>query len=271
MAAIEQLERTTPSRHGVLIEEPTTNLLSFSMVVLTSKLYAHATGLRVEGSIPKTGPVLLTSMHTSTMDIPAMTYAGILSGRMIRAVTRKSLLDLSFQESAAVLERTGKKGHFDPMKLAPIARVLAFALSGVGAIPINRDSAQRSISEGKEFIRYCSEVLASGQIVGMFMQETRVKEGDLRDIKPGIIMLANDNKEVPIVVASITSHGKGSKLIRISDDQPTYEKLKARNGGKLNARTGSALIGDIAAELVPGPIRDKWYKEDRPQLLKQAA
>src|SRR3989344_419337 len=249
-------------RFGVRVEYPNTNLNAFDRFVRISQFFAFITGLSIEGPrIPSEGPVLLTANHTSFQDIPAMAYTSFLSGRMVRGVARRDLVDLTYKEPKEVLKRVGKYGHFDPVKLPFIRPFIANTLAGAGAIGVSRERP-RDISEDKKLKEETNEVLHAGEVLGMFFEDTRVKSGDLSEVQPGIGALILRHIDVPIVVASIWTKEFGYKII-------LHKAVTGREliNGRIRSREVAAKIADICASDMPEPIKVRWEEVYRPLVL----
>lgn len=250
---------------GINIEYEQTDKKALRALVYASQLYGKINGLQIEGALPKEGAAILVSNHTGNTDIFRGCLACVTtSQRIIRGVARESLLDLSVKESDEVLERTGKKGKFDPMTLPLIAPTIAFILNGIGAIPVQRGS-ERDSDKDKRFLRTTDEILESGQMLGLFMQETRVKAGDLSNPFPGAGVIARRHPDVPIIPITILNKRFGNKMI--IGEQTTYKQLAQESDHKLSPAEATALIGDRIAQNHHEIVRIKWQAVDRPQLL----
>lgn len=250
-------------RLGVRIENPNVDLVAFERFIRGTQIYALFSGLNIEGPrMPSEGPVLVTANHTSYRDIITMGYAGILSGRMIRGVARRDLIDTTYNEPKEVLERTGKEGHFDPMKLPLVRPFIASVLGGIGAIPITRERPRNPV-EDKQVEDQFNETLVTGQVLGMFFQESRVKNGDLSNIMPGIGAFILRNPEIPVVVATIWPKRFGYKIIL--HEAVTGNQLIG--GERLRSREVTARVVDICASGMPELIRNGWEEIYRPPLI----
>lgn len=253
---------------GINIEYEQTDKKALRALVYTSVLYGKISGLQIEGELPKEGAAILVSNHTGNTDI----FRGCLactttSQRIIRGVARESLLDLSVKESEYVLKRTGKLGKFDPMTLPLVTPTIAFVLNGIGAIPVQR-GIERDSRKDKQFLKTCDEILQSGQMLGLFLQETRVKEGDLRNVFPGAGIIARRHRDIPIVPITILNKRFGNKMI--IGESTTVNKMGEESGHRLGVREIIALIGDRIAQNHHPIVRIKWEAEDRPKFLKSA-
>ena len=250
---------------GINVEYPQTDRKALRALVYASNFYGKISGFQIEGSLPKKGPAILVSNHTSNTDIFKCCLACVTtSQRIIRGVARESLLDLSVKESDEVLERTGKKGKFDPMNLPLVAPTIAFVLNGIGAIPVQRGS-ERDRNKDKRFFKTCYQVLESGQMLGLFIQETRVKEGDLSNPFSGAGFIARRHPDVPIIPITILNKRFGNRMV--IGEPTTYTQLVQEAGHELSPVEVIAQIGDRIAQNHHEIVRIKWSKEDRPKLL----
>jgi 1-acyl-sn-glycerol-3-phosphate acyltransferase len=138
-------------------------VVQFSVATLLSA----SGGLRSSGrhNIPETGGVLLVSNHLSHLDVFVL---GILVQRPLNYVARSTL--------------------FLPI-LGPLIR-------SVGGFPIQREGM--GTSGLKETLRR----LRNGGIVTLFPEGTRSPDGELRELKAGIAVLAA-RARVPIVPAAV--------------------------------------------------------------------
>lgn len=250
---------------GINIEYPQTDKKALRALVYASRLYGKISCLQIEGELPKEGAAILVSNHTGNTDIFRGCLACVTtSQRIIRGVARESLLDLSVKESEEVLKRTGKLGKFDPMTLPLVTQTIAFILNGIGAIPVQRGT-ERDSRKDRQFLITCDQVLESSQMLGLFIQETRVKEGDLSNPFPGAGVIARRHPDVPIIPITILNKRFGNKMI--IGELTTYTELAQKEGHKLSPAEVTALIGDRIAQNHHETVRIKWQVVDRPQLL----
>jgi 1-acyl-sn-glycerol-3-phosphate acyltransferase len=117
---------------------------------------------RVEGreNIPRTGPAILVSNHISAGDtflLPAM-------------IRRR----LTFPAKQELFHGRGFKG-----------RLLAWFLTNVGQVPLNRSGGRASASSMDEVI----QVLRDGKLLGIYPEGTRSPDGRLYKGKTGVARL----------------------------------------------------------------------------------
>ena len=250
---------------GINVEYQQTDKKALRALVYASKFYGTLSGIQIEGSLPKEGAAILVSNHTGNTDIFRGCLACVTTcQRIIRGVARESLLELSVKESEAVLRRTGKLGKLDIMNVPPVAQTISFILNGIGAVPVQRGS-DRNSEKDRRFLRTCEEILASGQMLGLFIQETRVKEGDLSNPFPGAGVIARRQPDVPIIPITILNKRFGNKMV--IGEPTSYTQLAQEADRKLSPAEVTALIGDRIAQNHAEIVRIKWQVIDRPKLL----
>lgn len=250
---------------GVNIEYPQTNKLALASIIVAAKAYHLFNGFEVVGELPKTGPAIVVTNHTSSFDILKMAYVCFTtSERVIRGVARKGLLDPNYREPEAVLARTRKKGDSNPARLPLLNQTLAFIFNGIGAIPVIR-GGERNSAEDRQFLLACDEVLNSNQLLGIFIQETRVKAGDLENPMPGVNLIARKHPDVPIVPVGIWARHFGEKVV--IGPPFTYNELAKTSDHRLGAKETTTLIVDRIAANLHSDVQTKWKVVDRPRFL----
>jgi 1-acyl-sn-glycerol-3-phosphate acyltransferase len=134
------------------------------LICLTGTL---AYGLRYSGrkNIPATGPVLVVSNHQSHFDPPLI---GAGCGRRMNYLARKTLF------------------HFAP---------LGWLIRSLDAIPIDRDGL--GLNGIKESLRR----LKRGEMVLIFPEGTRTRDGEVAPFRPGFTVLAARSKAWILPVA----------------------------------------------------------------------
>jgi 1-acyl-sn-glycerol-3-phosphate acyltransferase len=130
-------------------------------------------GIRATGreNVPASGGVILVSNHLSHLDVFVL---GLLLPRPLNYVARSTL--------------------FLPG--------LAFLIRSVGGFAIQRDG------RGSEGFKETLKRVRAGGIVTFFPEGTRSPDGDLKELKPGIVALAS-RAGVPIVPAAIAGTYEG--------------------------------------------------------------
>ncbi len=253
---------------GINIEYEQADKRAVAGFLVASKILQLATGFKIEGEFPGTGAAIAVGNHTSTLNGFMAYLASIETGhRIARMVAKETLFHPGRKEPDEVLQRTGKENAFDPMTLPLIADTVAFTLRGIGGIPVYRGK-NRNISRDRQFLKTCGEILDAEQFLGLFIQETRVKEGDLRDVFPGVGVLVREHKTTPVIPVAILSGKYGNKMV--IGQSVTGQQLEEEAGHKLTSREMTARVVDKIADIHHPYVRAKWHHEDKPLLLRAA-
>lgn len=123
---------------------------------------------RVDGAsnVPRTGGVILASNHQSFLDVILL---GGACPRPVRYMARRSLWD---------------------------NRLLGWIISDWRAIPVNRDRP------GKDELRGILETVRGGEVLALFPEGTRTRDGSVGELRGGIGFLAR-RAGVPVVPVRI--------------------------------------------------------------------
>ena len=127
-----------------------------------------------EHNIPKNGGVIIASNHISLWD-PPVVGAGL--NRPINFMAKEELFSNS---------------------------IIKWVITTMKAFPVKRGAADRNA------IRHAINLLKNGEILGLFPEGTRSKNGELGKPEPGIAMIAL-KAGVPIVPAAIIGTNKVGK------------------------------------------------------------
>lgn len=256
---------------GLRIENPEINRFALTIFRLIAGGFAKFKGLQVEGEFPQEGAYIMAANHTGTSD-GLLTHVACFrtAHRVFRGTARDSILDPSIKESDAVLERTDKKGKFDFMALPVVSHVMGWDLRGIGTLGMHRGTNAVSATRNKRYLHNCNNAIRAGELLGTFIQETRVKEGDLRGIFPGVGIIARRNPDVPIIAVTILNKlWGGPKIILEQEYRPTYNELCQAAGRKLSPAEVVAEIVDVIAKNHVPEVRQKWEQVDKPSFLLQ--
>lgn len=245
------------NRLGIKQEYPKESLAAAFAIVIASDAFCHITHTTIQGKLPTEGPAILIANHTSTGDILRISYAvRITSGRIVRGVARHTLLSPNEEESTTVIKKIGKKKDLlnsdHPLAKLLVREPLAFVLRGIGAIPIHR-----GVSDITAF-RTINRTLREGNIVGIFLQQERIKEATLRDLMPGPALIAATNPNIPIIFAGISGPPDGLNIININS-APTYAiNLNIDRKSKESLANTTIYFGDELAKLLPDRVQTDW-------------
>lgn len=136
-------------------------------------------------NIPAQGGVILCSNHISLLDPIVM---GVTVSRPIHFMAKKELF---------------KPG------------IVSWFFKSVNAFPVDRTTTD--LSSYKKAI----SLLRDGNVMGIFAQGTRIKDGDLKSAKQGTAMFAL-KAGVPVVPVGIVSSYKLFGKVKISYGEPIY-------------------------------------------------
>jgi len=134
-------------------------------------------------NVPKSGRVTICANHTSLLD---PIFVAIAIKRKIFFMAKKELFK---------------------------NRIIKLFLDKLGAFPVDRDGADLAA------IRSSIKVLKSDEVLGMFPEGTRVKEGTTNNVKPGIAMISIKGKS-PVIPIYIDTHYKIFSKVKIYIGKP---------------------------------------------------
>jgi 1-acyl-sn-glycerol-3-phosphate acyltransferase len=135
--------------------------------ILTAAFRPHVEGMH---HVPKRGPALLASNHTSYMD-----------WLFLPLVVRKRRI--SFLAKLEYFTRKGVRG-----------RAQAYFFSATGQVPIDRAGAHAS----QGALKTASRLLREGRLVGVFPEGTRTRDGRLNRGRTGVARMAAETG-VPVI------------------------------------------------------------------------
>ncbi len=162
-------------------------------------------------NVPKEGALLLCSNHGAYKDPVLM---ALVQKRQVYFMAKQEL----FKKKAAAL-----------------------FIRNLGAFPIER-------AGGTEGIRGGLSVLELGGVVGIFIEGTRSKTGELLRPKPGVTMLAYETGATVIPMAIVGKGGKPARAFTrtiVNIGRPiTIEELGMRDSSGLEMRKASRKIMD---------------------------
>lgn len=119
-------------------------------------------------------------------------------------------------------------------------------LKAHGAFPVNRGKGD------EKAINHSEEILQQGKVLGIFIEGTRSKTGELQKPKSGAAMIAWQTK-TPVIPVCITPKKKKVKFfskVTVSWGKPmTLQELGLINGDSSEIRNASRLIMDKITEM----------------------
>ncbi len=193
---------------------------------LLALFYYPVFRMRVQGreNIPRTGPVLLCSNHSAKRD-PVM--LGVSQRRQVFYMAKEEL----FQN-----------------------RFLGGLLRKLGAFPVLRGSG------GSDALQEAYDLLDDNAIVGVFIEGTRSKTGELGRPKTGAALLAYRTK-APVVPVCITAEDgrppKKFKRTTVKFGKPIpFEELQMEDDSSMQLRRASRKIMARIAALRADSLRE---------------
>ena len=161
-------------------------------------------------NIPKEGPVIICANHSSNFDPIA---AAIYIKRPVNFMAKKELFKNAFMKKL---------------------------LKGLHAFPVDRDAADM-----KTF-KTTIEILKKGEVLGIFAQGKRVKEGEVNDPKAGVALFALKGNAV-VIPAGISGNFKLFSKVRINYGKPV--NLDEYRGKRVRTETLEQITGEIMSEV----------------------
>lgn len=161
-------------------------------------------------NIPTDGPYILAANHISAID-PIIMSIG--QRRHVMYMAKAELFKNSF---------------------------LRWLLMSVGAFPVDRDKKDRSS------VRHFEQVLESGDVMGIFIEGTRSKTGELLPPKNGLSLIAYSTK-TPVIPVCNTKI-KGRRVCHFGEPI-SLEEMGLVTGGAKEYRAASRYIMDRIKDL----------------------
>lgn len=191
---------------GVRIEDQKIDNLAFKTTLVGADLISFLRRTEVEGSLPQDGPGLIIANHPDWTSIFILPWTAVHTAhRSMRVVARDTLINPQIKEDKEVLERTGKNDFLnnDSSKLTSIARAALGSFLGTIGNPIliHRGSPR------DETFEKIQDTLENDQLVGMFIQETRTPEWDLRNAMDGPAFITIHNPDIPVYLLAMSHVG----------------------------------------------------------------
>jgi len=116
--------------------------------------------------------------------------------------------------------------------------IFGFILRKLNAFPVKRGTADRKA------IKKALEVLNNNQVLGIFPEGTRSKDGKLKEPEPGVALIAAKSKKAVLVPAAIIGNYKLFSRIDVRLGKPmSFDKYYQ------SERLSSRQLKDISVEL----------------------
>lgn len=133
-------------------------------------------------------------------------------------------------------------------------KIIAWGIRQMGGFPVQRGSSDRSAIETSK------DILNRGDILGIFIEGTRSKTGELLKPKSGAALIAHAC-DCPVLPMCITAQGGGKvklfKKVKLSYGDIIYpQELGITTGTSSELRNASRLIMDRIAALRERDLRD---------------
>jgi len=151
-------------------------------------------------NIPEGGSFIIVSNHGSLLDPP---FLGHALGRKVSFMAKKELFNIP---------------------------ILSLIIKACGAYPVKRGLVD------KNSIVVASKKLLNNEIIGIFIDGTRQKDGFVNKPKNGAALIASKTKKILLPVAIINSH----RLVRFKFFLPFFNKVTIRVGKPINYPTSSS-------------------------------
>ena len=147
-----------------------------------------------------------------------------------------------------------RKIHFMAKEELFKNKLLAAAITSLGAFPVSRGNSDRSA------IVRAKEIVEEGNVLGIFIEGTRSKTGELQKPKSGAALIAYQTN-APVLPMCITPRGGTTKKlfrrVKISSGKRiTPEELGIVSGTSKEIRNAARLIMDRIAELRAEDLAD---------------
>lgn len=163
-----------------------------------------------------------------------------------------------FPENGAVIVYSNHKSMWDPVIIGCLLKrpiyfmakeelfsypVFSFIIKNLNAFPVKRGKPDRNA------IRRALEVLNEKQVLGIFPEGTRSKDGALLEPEPGVALLAAKSNDVALVPVGISGNYKLFSKLDVNfgkpikfDDYRQSEKLTSRELKEISV----ALFAEVA-------------------------
>lgn len=164
-----------------------------------------------------------------------------------------------FPEKGPVIIYSNHKSMWDPIIIGCLVKrpvffmakeelfripVLGFIIKNIHAFPVKRGIPDRKA------IKKALEVLNNNQVLGIFPEGTRSRDGKLHDPEPGLALLASKVKDVTMVPVAIRGNYKFFSRIDVIFGEPKsfseYHKEDAKLNSEKLKEMSSALFEEVS-------------------------
>lgn len=125
--------------------------------------------------------------------------------------------------------------------------VMRFVMENLHAFPVKRGTPDRKA------IKRALEVLNQKQVLGIFPEGTRSKDGKLQEPEPGVALLAAKSKDVTLVPVAINTNYKWLSHVNVIFGKPLKFDSYHKEGERLNSqelREISIALFDEVSKLI---------------------
>lgn len=242
---------------GIRKEYSGLNPIAATLLIARSRLHATIHKSRIEGyAFPEDGPAIVTGHHIEEADNLKICIAAVNSGRLIRAVIKKGLVVEGFSESAEYLKSI--EAEDDSLDYRPLT---AYVLKGEGAIAIDREKPTLS------FLRETDAVLDAGEMLGIYIQGHRYKDGLLKHLQVGAAVIARRHPDVPIYPCAFNGYPYGEDRLTIVEPFTYNQKLR-QLGREISVEEFTIIIADTINSARPYVFRQDWKTRRAEEFAK---
>jgi len=163
----------------------------------------------------------------------------------------------NFPKNNAVIVYSNHKSTWDPIIIGCLLKrpihfmakeelfynpFFGFILKNLHAFPVKRGTADRKA------IKKALQVLDDGQVLGIFPEGTRSKDGKLREAEPGLALIAAKSNDAVLVPAAIIGNYKLFSNIDVKFGEP-IKFDKYRRGEKLSSQQLKEISNNLFVEV----------------------
>jgi len=275
---MSQAKESQPLRisfRGVNFEDPSQKRWAYEISKPAFNFFMGLGDASVSGSLPASGPGLVVMNHISSNDVFVAHGLPIATAkRTLRLVARRSLIDLTVQDTQKAKERRNidddRDKDYSQLGLkGKIKRKLeTYYMSKFDTIMTDIGG-----QSSREFFAEVMRELMGDHLVGMFFQGTRRPRLDLLDDLDGAAILvtrylsraSRAGKEIPVYPVGISgTNGHAFRGVEVNIGEPFYSRDVPRIAGVSRIETARNLIRNRVGELVADPkMKAAWELSQR--------